>query len=534
MATRIPSHLYRNRHGTFYFRLRIPDDLREHIQQREFRFSLGTEQRNQALAAALVLVPGIPELMAKLRAMAKEEKEGEAASALGLGGYFFAWVEERRKTLNLQAKVDELRLALIDAHEQLQQSVGKDVAERVVKTAYDKGQLKGRRELEERLIFPWLPEKTALFSALREAWLKSLVANRIKNGRKPTLTDKTRETYANSTEFFITAMGDMRIGEIDREIVGAYSQLLQSLPPNISRKREYRGKSLEQIAALGHVPQSAVNVSKKLEHASSMFKWALEEKRKWGIDANPFAGAGLMESEEPKRRPFTMDEVRTLLQHKSYVTRRFSNSYCYWLIPLALYTGARLTELAQLDLKDFVVVDEIPCIDINDIDAVEVTKDVNGRNKRVKNKNAKRLVPIHSVLIELGLLRYVGQLKLDGGVHLFPELSRTRRDGPGHAASNWFQRIRKSVGLTSKQETVFHSFRHLFITNILDSGISPHMLAPIVGHEADLITGKVYWNKKDATKRLPTVEIFNLPGDLVALLPRIEEVEFKPVGRSKK
>ena len=195
-------------------------------------------------------------------------------------------------------------------------------------------------------------------------------------------------------------------------------------------------------------------------------------------------------------------------------------------MPLALFTGARLGELCQLDIKDFVEFDGIACIDINDIDALETVVEAGGRKKRVKNKNAKRLVPIHPKLIEIGILRYVEKLKLQGREQLFPELSRTRRDGPAQAASNWFQRFRKRVGLIAKQETVFHSFRHYFITNMLDNDVSPHMLAPIVGHEAELITGKVYWNTKDASKRKPTVDKFEVPYEVMKLFPNIEEITF--------
>jgi integrase len=88
--------------------------------------------------------------------------------------------------------------------------------------------------------------------------------------------------------------------------------------------------------------------------------------------------------------------------------------------------------------------------------------------------------------------------------------SRTRRDGPAQAASNWFQRFRAHVGIAEKQVAVFHSFRHGFITNVLESGMAPYLVAPIVGHERELITEKVYWNTKDATKRKPTVEAFTL------------------------
>lgn len=79
-----------------------------------------------------------------------------------------------------------------------------------------------------------------------------------------------------------------------------------------------------------------------------------------------------------------------------------------------------------------------------------------------------------------------------------------------------------------KARGCFHSFRHGFITCLLDDerGISEHLIAPIVGHEAKLITGKVYWNKKDASKRKPTIEMFSLAPAVRALVPSIEQVSF--------
>ena len=45
MSIKIASHLFRNRHGTFYFRLVVPKDLQDYLNQREIRFSLQTEKR---------------------------------------------------------------------------------------------------------------------------------------------------------------------------------------------------------------------------------------------------------------------------------------------------------------------------------------------------------------------------------------------------------------------------------------------------------------------------------------------------------
>ena len=350
-------------------------------------------------------------------------------------------------------------------------------------------------------------------------------------GRKKPPSEKTQEKYRKDIELFVSIMGDVRIGAIDSQVAGEYFKLLKQLPANMNRTVEYLDKTIPEILAMNPKPQSEVTISGKIGNLSTMFKWALEEKRKWGIDANPFTGFAI-DSPASVRRPFTHDEMLALLNHSDFQNRKFENVYSYWLIPLALFTGARLGELCQLDLKDFVEVDNIPCIDINDQDAIKEENIV--RAKSLKTKNAKRLVPIHPALIEIGIIRYVDEMKKRGQIHLFPELSRVRRDGPGQAASNWFQRFRAKVGVTKKQEAVFHSFRHLFITTLLDSGISPHLVAPIVGHERDLLTGQVYWDIKDARKRKPTVDAFTLPADLLALIPSVEQVSFTRPRRARK
>jgi integrase len=520
MSIKLATHLYRNRHGTFYFRLVIPRDLRSQSQQSEIRFSLHTEQRDKAIIRAFPLIAELPALISDLRQMTDDETVPAAERIKIL-------LEEKRDDIKAQEQIEDLQNQLAAAHRQLALSVPRTNAERVVKAGYDKGQLKGKRELEDKLVFPWLPERTVHFSELKAAYLKSLT-NRPDGARKKPPSENTLREYGRALELFITVMGDCRIGGIDRQVVEDYFSILKRLPSHMNVKAKYRDKTIPELLAMNDPPQEESTISLKIERISFMFKWALDEKRKWGIDANPFMGFGQAESEKPTRRPFTRDELLAILQHPDFLNRSFTNSYAFWLIPLATYTGARLGELAQLDLKDFVKVDGVDCIDINDIDAVEIVEGEGGKKKRVKNRNAKRLVPIHSELVRIGVLRHVERLRMTDQQQLFPELSRKRRGGAADAASKWFGRAKNTVGIIVKQEAVFHSFRHLFITNILDSGVAEHMLAPIVGHETKLITGQVYWNKKDATKRLPTVETFALPDDLRELFPSIEDVTFTP------
>ena len=518
MSIKLASHLYRNRHGTFYFRLVVPVRLRQTAGRREFRFSLGTECRSEATRAALSVIAGVPELYAGLESMTEEDRQNSA-------DYFKMWALAERKGQRLTQQVEELERELAEANAKLAGAVSRSSAVMVAKLLKRDGILEGKRELEQSLVFPWPANRTEPYSVLQAAYMVSLKSR--PSGKA--LTPKSIEDYDHTLREFITVMGDLRIGAIDRELVQRYFTTLRRLPANLSRLTQYERKTIEQILELNAPPQSEGTASKKLGRIATMFKWALGEKSKWGIDTNPFTGFGQKASKGSTRRPFNVDELTLIFRHPSYASRHFSSSYAFWMIPLAIFTGARQTELTQLDLKDFIEVDGIACIDINEDDARLIKEGQSIRKKRLKTPSAKRLVPIHAELIRMGLLRHVDKLRAAGEQHLFPELNRDQRDGPGRAVSSWFQRYRKKVGITEKQATVFHSFRHLFITTVMDSGkVTEHALAAVVGHEAGMITGKVYWDQRDAKKRLPTVQAFELPDDVRGLIPALEDVVLPP------
>lgn len=157
MSIKLATHLYRNRHGVFYFRLVFPKDLRGHVQQREFRFSLYTEQRQEAIIAAIPLIADLPHLTADLRRMADDSKSPTP-------DYFRRRRDELLKNSVLKAKVRLLESDLADQKERMAGMVPRTKAKQVGKIMHKKGQLRGKRELEERLVFRWPAGKTALFS----------------------------------------------------------------------------------------------------------------------------------------------------------------------------------------------------------------------------------------------------------------------------------------------------------------------------------------------------------------------------------
>lgn len=308
MSFRVPLHLYRNRHGTFYFRHCIPQALRITAGISELRFSLGTQDRRAAIISALPLIADLPRLVGCLKRMADTNETAPE-------DFFKRWQVQMLESAELRMEIIDLKEVVEGQRNQLAGMVTKAHAKNVAKQAHTLGAFKGQNAAIERLEFPWAPGRTALFSELSAAYLKHFTYRATGGAKKP-VGAKTLEGYEKDIGFFITVMGDVHIGSIDRTMAGEYFNILRQLPANISRKAEYRDMTIPELLSLKAPPQSEYNASKKMERPSGMFKWALLEKRKWGIDGNPFEGYGQSSDNTTKRRPFTTDELLSLLRKR--------------------------------------------------------------------------------------------------------------------------------------------------------------------------------------------------------------------------
>ena len=326
-------------------------------------------------------------------------------------------------------------------------------------------------------------------------------------------TPKTQDENLAVYKLCMDIIGDIPIIEIGEEQALTYFETMQKLPSNMNKMPAYKGKTIAEIIALKPTPMATRTINKSLERISSLFKYAVS-KPKYDLRYNPFSGRSLDESDGQKREPFTNEELARLFGAAEHAQRQYTTAYSYWLPLMGLLTGARLNELCQLHLSDFEEVGGIYCINIKDAE----------EGQRLKNKGAKRLVPIHDKLIEVGLIRYIDRLRAQGHDRLFPTLQLTD-EGYGKMPSRWFGRFKERCGIMAKQTKVFHSFRHTFISSLLDIEVPENAIAPIVGHEGKLVTSRVYWNVKDALKRKPTVEKFQPHPDVWCLVPKFEEIE---------
>ena len=227
--------------------------------------------------------------------------------------------------------------------------------------------------------------------------------------------------------------------------------------------------------------QSPANIRTKLSRLRTLFGYALEEGL---ITANP---AALIRPPADKRTvaarvSWTVADLNVLFSGPVHSSgerpTQGRGEAAYWLPLLAVFTGARLEELAQLRITDIV---EIPLASgkAQKAWAFDINMGPDGKN-HLKNKRAIRQIPIHPSLLELGFMSYVRTFK-DPLSLLFPKLTPNGDERLGAKWGEWFSSYRKSLGLSGRDK-VFHSFRHTFKDVCGGSKIVDRMQRQLMGH----------------------------------------------------
>jgi hypothetical protein len=171
------------------------------------------------------------------------------------------------------------------------------------------------------------------------------------------------------------------------------------LPTNRNKKEATRNLSLNELIAIDHSHKLSTKTRNQyLMSYSSLFSWA---KRHRYVSENYFEGFHIKAKKlgaKEKRLSFEPSQIAKMLHElTSNEGGLIKKPYQKWGPLIAIYTGARLNEIAQLELGDIKTEDGINYFDLN-----ESTED-----KRLKNEASARKVPIHSQLIKLGLMDYV-------------------------------------------------------------------------------------------------------------------------------
>jgi integrase len=203
--------------------------------------------------------------------------------------------------------------------------------------------------------------------------------------------EKTAQENGAMYRLFITVTGDIPADAISHEQARDFKSALLKLPVNMKKCPLYRNKSVQQILSMKIEDTMAIaTVNKHLTRCGSLLSWGVSHGY---TTLNPFVRMGVKAKRKANqdRLPFNQDDLDKLFSPRI----KYKHPYYYWMPLLGYYTGCRIEELSQLFADDIKQQNGTWVLDINDDDG-----------KKLKTLSSKRLIPIHSHLIELGFLEF--------------------------------------------------------------------------------------------------------------------------------
>lgn len=302
------------------------------------------------------------------------------------------------------------------------------------------------------------------------------------------LSAKTVQKYRRAHKQFIYIVGDKFINEVDRKDVYNFLDFIAG------RKIGQNTLNVRNI--------SRTTLQSYLIAVSSTLATAIG--RGWRDGPNPASGIRLehwLGQPDPRltppKRRFDLVELNSLFRHPWFAgCTSSSNCYApgdtklsdmrYWAAVVALYTGARASELGGLKVSE-VDFGEKPFILIQP------------NEHRSTKSGASRTIPILDALINIGFKDYFDRISKLGSDRIFPDWECPKTQGLDEedklkrwANAKWIRAFNRTVIHSifpvsypaTRSAVTFHSLRGSFKKMLLDHG-HDKMANAIIGHSQD-------------------------------------------------
>lgn len=442
---RLAHHLLRHPSGVWHFRLIVPADLQAMLGRRVLKKSLGTRDPVVARAWAYALGAQYAQAFAVARGRGSRMGSDFEDYLKGLKGFEIEQGPEPHQFKMRTNGTPEDNQAAKEALAQLL----KLTSVRRTSSAWDEP-TPAASPAPGPAAGPVVPNRPRAIGLVADAWLKSIQADTLRK----TMTIKSAAVMGFARHVGLKKM----LHEVQREDVHAW---------------------VEALRASGLQTPTLVN---KTSYLRGFFTWAVQAGHypKFPKDENPAMGHVIFRAREKIKRKamgfkaFNADQVRTLYAPKAL--DQLSDG-ARWGAVIGLYTGARVSEVGQLDLANFAEVDGVPCLTITD----------EGEGQSLKNGASRRTIPIHPDLLALGLMERVKRLRSEGQTRLFPKVKIGAVNGAGNWLSKAFTRHIAAVGIEqpAKGKYGFHSLRKTAIQTMKDGRVPLEWRCAYVGHELD-------------------------------------------------
>lgn len=243
-----------------------------------------------------------------------------------------------------------------------------------------------------------------------------------------------------------------------------------------------------------------------------------EVNRYGRIAVNPWKNLSIIDNSETTRDEWTDSQAVKLFSHPLFQSyelpspKNAGKDAAYWCPVIGAFTGARVTEIAQLLVSDIAEVDGLPCI------RFAVTEPSWQRLKGGPEGPSKRTIPMHPELQRLGLMDYARATEGHGETRLFPALFVSANNNAGGSVSGWFSKFKTEAGFGAAN--TFHGWRNTVETKLHRARESQVHIDRYVGHRPEGM-GPANYSKLKPADFVETAAMIAYAG---LVLPRVYAV----------
>ncbi|MDG5487831.1 tyrosine-type recombinase/integrase [Sphingomonas sp. BGYR3] len=333
---------------------------------------------------------------------------------------------------------------------------------------------------------------------LFESWGAEMLA---KGEKRTDTVNQDRKVLAQFAAF-VGADRDVR--SITPADVADYRDTMRHLPPKWLSKRDLRDLDMRTAAAtaraLGMPQTKYTTINKHLSTISPLYKW-LARQPKWAGMRNPCDGLFHAKVKGKNRRPsFNTAALNKILgsplfngflatdrEHVPGTMR--ADDWRYWLPLAAMFSGARIGEIAQLRVGD-----------VNTQFGVWFIHIRHEEKDGLTTKSGKsRFAAVHPMLERIGFLafhqRRLEAVGSDLDAPMFPELEPNARGQISGMASRWWREYLAAIGVKDGDAQGgdgfgAHSFRHTLTDRLrVEAELLDPQIAVCLGHSEKTTTG---------------------------------------------
>lgn len=277
---------------------------------------------------------------------------------------------------------------------------------------------------------------------------------------------------------------------VTKQQAGDMFDVLSALPARASTHPDLIGLSISDASAkaqqLGLERMDRQTLNNYMSAIRALFGYQVPRGE---AELNPFIGMqATIKKSHKVDHDFTAEEMDTIFSSPAFcgcrgATRPFGNGtvllndWRFWAPLIALFTGARVGEIAQLSTSNLLEKEGLWIFTFTDDDG-----------KRLKTAASFRSVPVHDELIRLGLLRLHASRATHGHKSLLG-VTIPKNGNAGAQPGNWFrEKLLPQVFGQKRPRVGMHSFRHSFISGAREASIDKETRDRITGHQQQSVS----------------------------------------------